>query len=159
MFTYTEEDLQHIRAHRIAMLGIDYYFPIRVQSRSHPYSGPFHPKQFYEPWIKEDRKFNADRGWEVYEQAVYDIGMRLKNEYGNPDWLISENGIGIAHEERYRNEQGSIDDDYRIDFLSAINAFKNRYGLLELDIETGKRIPKKSAYWFQDILAKKQLDD
>ena len=44
MFTYTEEDLQHIRAHRIAMLGIDYYFPIRVQSRSHPYSGPFHPK-------------------------------------------------------------------------------------------------------------------
>ena len=188
MFTYTEEDLQHIRAHRIAMLGIDYYFPIRVQSRSHPYSGPFHPKQFYEPWIKEDRKFNADRGWEVYEQAVYDIGMRLKNEYGNPDWLISENGIGIAHEERYRNEQGSIDDDYRIDFLSehlryalkareagchchgyfvwsyidnvsAINAFKNRYGLLELDIETGKRIPKKSAYWFRDILAKKQLDD
>ena len=114
--------------------------------------------------------------------------MRLKNEYGNPDWLISENGIGIAHEERYRTAQGSIDDDYRIDFLSehlryalkareagchchgyfvwsyidnvsAINAFKNRYGLLELDIETGKRIPKKSAYWFQDILAKKQLDD
>ena len=36
---------------------------------------------------------------------------------------------------------------------------KNRYGLLELDIETGKRIPKKSAYWFRDILSKKQLDD
>lgn len=46
-----------------------------------------------------------------------------------------------------------------IDNVSAINAFKNRYGLLELDIETGKRIPKKSAYWFRDILAKKQLDD
>lgn len=114
--------------------------------------------------------------------------MRLKHEYGNPDWLISENGIGIAHEERYRNEQGNIDDDYRITFLrehlryalkakeagchchgylvwsyidnvSAINAFKNRYGLLELDVTTGKRIPKKSAYWFRDILEKMQLDD
>jgi len=188
MFSYKEEDLQHIRAHRIDMLGIDYYFPIRVQARRHPYTGPFHPKLYYEPWIKEDRKFNADRGWEVYEQAVYDIGMRLKHEYGNPDWLISENGIGIAHEERYRNEQGSIDDDYRITFLrehlryalkakeagchchgylvwsyidnvSAINAFKNRYGLLELDVTTGKRIPKKSAYWFRDILEKMQLDD
>ena len=188
MFSYKEEDLQHIRAHRIDMLGIDYYFPIRVQARRHPYTGPFHPKLYYEPWIKEDRKFNADRGWEVYEQAVYDIGMRLKHEYGNPDWLISENGIGIAHEERYRNEQGSIDDDYRITFLrehlryalkakeagchchgylvwsyidnvSAINAFKNRYGLLELDVTTGKRIQKKSAYWFRDILEKMQLDD
>lgn len=109
--------------------------------------------------------------------------MRLKHEYGNPDWLISENGIGIEHEERYRDAQGMIVDDYRIDFLSehlqyalqakeagchcqgylvwsyidnvsAINAFKNRYGLLELNLDTGERIPKKSAYWFSDILRK-----
>lgn len=183
MFTYQAADLKHIRDYRIDMLGIDYYFPIRVQARTQPYTGAFHPRKFYEPWIKEDRKFNADRGWEIYAQAVYDIGMRLKHEYGNPDWLISENGIGIEHEERYRDAQGMIVDDYRIDFLSehlqyalqakeagchchgylvwsyidnvsAINAFKNRYGLLELNLDTGERIPKKSAYWFSDILRK-----
>ena len=183
MFTYQDADLKHIRDYRIDMLGIDYYFPIRVQARTQPYTGAFHPRKFYEPWIKEDRKFNADRGWEIYAQAVYDIGMRLKHEYGNPDWLISENGIGIEHEERYRDAQGMIADDYRIAFLSehlqyalqakeagchchgylvwsyidnvsAINAFKNRYGLLELNLDTGERIPKKSAYWFSDILRK-----
>lgn len=112
----------------------------------------------------------------------------MKNEYGNPDWLISENGIGIEHEERYRNASGRIDDDYRIAFLSehlryalkaraagcqchgylvwsyidnvsAINAFKNRYGLLELNLETGQRIPKKSAYWFSNLLEKKLIDE
>lgn len=128
-----------------------------------------------------DRKLNADRGWEIYEPAIYDLGMRMKNEYENKPWFISENGIGIEGEDKYRNPAGYIDDTYRIAFmkghletalrakeagcackgyliwsfidnLSAINAFKNRYGLLELDLETGKRIPKQSLYWLQKCM-------
>ena len=37
------------------------------------------------------RKYNADRGWEIYEEAVVDIGMRIKEDYGNIPWFISEN--------------------------------------------------------------------
>lgn len=186
MFSYEEEDFVHIHEYRIDMLGIDYYFPIRVQARKTPYTGAFHPQMYYEPWIKEDRKFNADRGWEIYEKAVWDIAMRLRYEYGNPDWLISENGIGIADEDRWRNASGQIEDDYRIAFLkghlmealrareagshclgylvwsyidnvSAINAFKNRYGLLELDVESQTRRKKKSADWFASILEDKEI--
>ncbi|MCR0336724.1 glycoside hydrolase family 1 protein [[Clostridium] innocuum] len=188
MFAYEESDLQEIREHKIDILGVDYYFPIRVKARETPYEGEFHPLYYYEPWIKPDRKFNQDRGWEVYEQAIYDIGMRIKNQYGNIDWFISENGIGIEGEEKYRNKNGYIDDDYRIDFLkehlrytlkaredgcnchgylvwsfidnvSAINSFKNRYGLMELNLDTYDRIPKKSLYWFKDILSKKCLKE
>ena len=41
--------------------------------------------------------------------------------------------------------------------MAAINAFKNRYGLLELDLKTGNRIPKKSLYWFKEIMKDRQV--
>ncbi|WP_317394780.1 glycoside hydrolase family 1 protein [Faecalicoccus pleomorphus] len=183
LFTYTLEDLQLIHQYPIDILGIDYYFPIRVKARKIPYDQPFSSKIYYEDYLWPKREFNADRGWEIYPKAIYDIGMRLKNEYENIDWFISENGIGIEKEGRFRNKAGIIEDDYRINFikrhlyytikakeegchchgyliwsfidnLSAINAFKNRYGLLELDLNTYKRKPKKSLYWLKDCIEK-----
>ena len=186
LFDYTDEDMKNIKNYQIDILGLDYYFPIRVCAKSKPYEGAFHPEQFYDKWIKPDRKFNKDRGWEIYEQAIYDAGMRIKNEYNNFDWFISENGIGIENEERFRNDDGMIEDDYRIQFLSehlkyalkakqdgcnclgylvwsfidnlsAVNAFKNRYGLLELDLNTYMRHPKKSYYFFKRLNETKEL--
>lgn len=186
LFSYRQEDLKLIAQNRIDILGLDYYFPIRVKARESKYDGKFHPEKYYEKWIMPNRKFNADRGWEVYEKAVYDAAMRLKNDYDNFPWFISENGIGIEGEERYRNQDGMIEDDYRIEFLkshlqyalkareegcnchgyliwsfvdnlSAINAFKNRYGLLELDLKTQKRKLKKSAIWFKKINTEKKV--
>lgn len=187
MFAYEQADFEDIKKYRIDMLGIDYYFPIRVKARETAYDKDvFHPEFYYEPWEMPGRKYNANRGWEIYEEAVVDIGMRIKEDYGNIPWFISENGIGIEGEDRYRNKEGYIDDDYRIDFLkghlqralkvrnmgsncfgyfvwsfvdnlSAINAFKNRYGLLELDLKTGNRIPKKSLYWFKEIMKDREV--
>lgn len=187
MFSFQPEDLTVIKENTIDMLGIDYYFPIRVKARERAYvEDVFHPEFYYEQWVMPGRKFNSDRGWEIYEQAVLDIGQRIKCDYGNIPWFISENGIGIADEGRYRNETGSIDDDYRIDFLkehlknaikakemgsncfgylvwsyvdnlSALNAFKNRYGLLELDLKTYERKPKKSLHWFNEIMQSREV--
>lgn len=183
LFSYTPKDLELIAQYPIDILGIDYYFPIRVKARQTAYNKPFSSKVYYEDYLWPKREFNADRGWEIYPQAIYDIGMRLKNEYGNIDWFISENGIGIENEDRFRNTNGIIDDAYRIDFLkrhlyytlkvkeegsnchgyliwsfidnlSAINAFKNRYGLLELDLNTYNRKPKMSLYWLKDCITK-----
>lgn len=182
MFNYRDGDLEEIKNHKIDVLGVDYYFPIRVKARESRFDKTaFHPEYYYEPWVMPERKFNSDRGWEIYEEAIIDIGMRIKNDYGNIPWFVSENGIGIEGENRFRNKNGRIDDDYRIEFLkghlkntlrvkelgsncfgylvwsfvdnlSARNAFKNRYGLLELDLETYKRQPKKSLYWFKEII-------
>ena len=105
--------------------------------------------------------------------------MVLKNEYGNVKWLVSESGMGVQNEDGYRDESGTIQDDYRIEFIaehlawlskavkdgcnchgywlfasidncSPYNAFKNRYGLVEVDINDGfKRRLKKSAAFYK----------
>ena len=43
--------------------------------------------------------------------------MNLKENYGNIRCYISENGMGVEGEERFVNEQGIIEDDYRIEFV------------------------------------------
>lgn len=38
---------------------------------------------------------NPHRGWEIYEKGVYDILINLKENYGNIECFISENGMGL----------------------------------------------------------------
>ena len=49
---------------------------------------------------------NPFRGWEICPRIVYDMAMRLKYEYGNIEWLIAENGMGVEHEERFKMKRG-----------------------------------------------------
>ena len=40
-----------------------------------------------------------------------------------------------------------------MDNWSWLNAYKNRYGFVEVDINNEfKRTPKKSAYWFKELI-------
>ncbi|MGM9946935.1 glycoside hydrolase family 1 protein [Floccifex sp.] len=181
MFSYESQDLELIGEYRIDILGLDYYFPIRVKEKENAFEGFFHPSKYYDLYVKPDRQFNADRGWEIYPQAILDVKERIEKEYDSIPWFISENGIGIANENRYR-ENGQIQDDYRIDFISAHlknaiqtetclgyliwsfidnvsarNAFKNRYGLLELNTKTQERIPKKSYDFMTEINHKREI--
>jgi len=38
-----------------------------------------------------------------------------------------------------------------IDNWSWSNAYKNKYGFIQLDLKTQKRISKKSAYWIKEV--------
>lgn len=144
---------------------------------------PFHPCYYYEEFDLPGKKMNPFRGWEIYPRIIYDFALRMKNEYGNKEWFVAENGIGVQNEGKYRDETGMIQDDYRIDFfkqhlywavrgveegcnlkgymnwaftdnVSPMNAFKNRYGLVEIDLEHDRnRRLKKSAYFFQQTIA------
>ena len=35
------------------------------------------------------------RGWEIYEQGIYDIAQNIKKNYGNIEWMLTENGMGV----------------------------------------------------------------
>ena len=88
--------------------------------------------------------------------------------------------MGVEDEERFINDEGIIDDAYRIEFIqdhlawlhrgikeganckgyhmwtfidcwSWANTYKNRYGLISLDLESQKRTIKKSGYWFKQL--------
>src|SRR5690606_14108363 len=105
----------------------------------------------------------------------------LKNDYGNIPFYISENGMGVSDEDRFINDEGVIQDDYRIEFIhdhlafvqkaigegadifgyhlwtfidcwSWLNGYRNRYGFYRYDLDTGERTPKKSAFWIKDVI-------
>lgn len=104
-----------------------------------------------------------------------DIITNLRDNYGNPRCFISENGMGVENEQRFV-EHDQINDSYRIEFVSEhlkwlhkgisegcnclvtiwdffidnwswLNGYKNRYGFVQLDLETQKRTVKKSGEW------------
>lgn len=179
--TIEPEDKNLLKYNTIDIIGVNYYQPARVKAREtipNPQS-PLMPNWFFDDYEMAGRKMNKYRGWEIYEKGVYDILMDLKNNYGNIESFISENGMGVQNEQRFI-VNGEIQDDYRIDFIrdhlkwlhraiqegcnvkgyhlwatmdnwSWLNAYKNRYGLISIDIETKKRTLKKSAYWFKKI--------
>ncbi|KXT78964.1 glycoside hydrolase family 1 protein [Streptococcus sp. DD13] len=185
----TEEQLSLIRENTVDFLGVNYYQPLRVMAprfAKHPDS-PLLPEHFYEPYTMPGRKINPHRGWEIYEQGLYDIAQNIKENYGNIDWFLTENGMGVEGEERFRKD-GFIQDDYRIDFIkdhlrelhraiadganckgyllwtfidcwSWLNSYKNRYGLIELNLETQERVIKKSGYWFKEVSQKNGFED
>ncbi len=39
-----------------------------------------------------------------------------------------------------------------------MNAYKNRYGLVSVDLKTQKRTPKKSAEWFRKVAQNNGFD-
>lgn len=189
-FEYTQEDLSIIRQNTVDYVGINLYYPHRVKARTTVWneSTPFHPSYYYEMFDMPGKKMNPFRGWEIYPKIMYDMAIRMKEEYGNIEWFIAENGMGVEQEWRYKNEDGSIQDDYRIEFIaehmkwllkaveegsnckgymlwaftdnvSPMNAFKNRYGLVEINLEDNRnRQMKKSAFWYQSIIAKRTLE-
>ena len=124
---------------------------------------------------------NESRGWEIYPKGIYDFAMKIKKEHPNLEFFISENGMGAEGEDAYKDENGVIQDDYRIEFVkehlewvakanedgancvgyhywaviddwSWNSAFKNRYGFIGVDLSHGyDRYFKKSAAWLKRV--------
>ncbi|CAM3930234.1 6-phospho-beta-glucosidase GmuD [Vibrio aerogenes CECT 7868] len=175
------EDAVLLQGGKVDILGVNYYMPRRVKARENAVNpeSPFMPEWFFDPYEMPGRKMNPHRGWEIYEKGIYDILMNLKTNYGNLPCYISENGMGVEGENRFL-EDGQINDQYRIEFVqehlrwlhkgiseganclgyhmwtfidnwSWSNAYKNRYGFVQLDIETQTRTIKKSGEWYAEV--------
>ena len=181
LWDQNEEELEIIKNNTIDFLGVNYYHPKRVKTRTTPLDCDYwSPEQYYEEYDMPGKRVNPYRGWEIYPKAIYDIAKNVQENYNNIPWFISENGMGVEGEERYINEEGKIEDDYRIDFYeehlqllakameegsncfgyhawtgidcwSWNNAYKNRYGFIALDLETQKRTVKKSGEWLKKV--------
>lgn len=178
------EDAAIFKENTIDFLGINYYQPRRIKAKedlskvdlNHPM-----PDDFFDNYEMPGCKMNPYRGWEIYEKGIYDILINVRDNYGNIPCYISENGMGVEGEERFINEEGQIEDDYRIEFVqnhlkyvhqaiqeganckgyhmwtcmdnwSWLNAYKNRYGFILVDLaHDGKRTIKKSGHWFKQV--------
>ncbi|WP_337017358.1 glycoside hydrolase family 1 protein [Oceanobacillus massiliensis] len=178
----TEEgDRALLKANTVDILGVNYYQPRRVKAKEHQPNpdSPFLPDWFFDNYEMPGRKMNIYRGWEIYEKGLYDIMINLRDNYGNIESFISENGMGVQNEERFLKD-GEIQDDYRIEFIrehlkwlnkaiqegsnakgyhmwtfmdnwSWSNAYKNRYGFVSINLKDQSRSLKKSAHWFRKV--------
>ena len=176
-------DLMVIKNNQIDLLGVNYYQPrrVKVKETAVPVGEAFMPEHLFDPYLMPGRKINPHRGWEIYANAIYDIMIDLRDHYGNLPFFISENGMGVEGEEKFRNAEGFIEDNYRIEFIedhlkwvhkglkeganclgyhlwtfmdnwSWTNAYKNRYGLVEVDLQNElKRTIKKSGRWYKQL--------
>lgn len=168
-----DKDLEII-AQPIDFLGVNYYFTNSVSFAS--WGGLL--KQNFEPvsgpvWGK------TEMGWGINPVGFTEILLDFKENYGNPKMYITENGCAIKDTP---NADGFVADYGRINFLRAhflavhdaiqkgvnlqgyyvwsfmdnfewARGFTPRFGLVRVDYEAGTRIPKQSAYWYQNVIA------
>lgn len=145
------------------------------------------PNKYFDDYEMVGARMNVDKGWEIYPQTLYNIAKNIQKNYGNIPWFVSECGIGVSNEDRYLNRDGLIEDDYRIQFVqehlywlhkaidegancygfhlwtpidcfSWRNSYRNRYGLISVNIHTQKKCLKKSAYFFKNLAEKSILE-
>ena len=186
----TEEELKVIAENTVDFLGVNYYQPRRIKARKTEFDiskNGWLPDKYFENYDMPGKRMNIYRGWEIYPQAIYDIAKNIQDNYKNIKWFISENGMGVEGEEKFKNEEGIIEDDYRIDFFrehlthlhraieegsncfgyhtwtpidcwSWTNAYKNRYGFISVDLPTQIKTVKKSGYWIKKVSETNEID-
>lgn len=179
---HTKEELEIISKTKVDFVGINFYFPSRIEASKN--KNPNWALDETNMRIPSDAVMNPYRGWEIFPKALFDIGTMIKEEFNNVPWYIAENGMGVENEERFRNKDGQIEDNYRIEYLethlgeiknsidsgsncfgyhmwaaldcwSFRNAFKNRYGFIEVDLKDQSRKFKKSASWYKKLIENK----
>jgi beta-glucosidase len=118
-------------------------------------------------------------GWPVVPEALTELLVGLKREYGDVPLLITENGA--AFEDRVNGAE-VIEDPHRVAFLQGHVAaveqaiaegvdvrgyyvwslldnfewehgYSQRFGIVYVDFETQRRIPKRSALWYRSRIA------
>lgn len=126
----------------------------------------------------------TDMGWEVYPDGLTELLVRVHEDYAPGVIAITENGAAYSASP---NGDGQIHDELRIEYLHghltachrAIEAgvplggyfvwslFDNfewshgyamRFGITWVDYATQRRIPKRSAHWYRDVVERNGLD-
>jgi len=125
----------------------------------------------------------TEMDWEVYPKGLYNMLGRLHFDYNFPVIYITENGAAFPDEV---GPDGQVDDQDRLSYIkrhlemthkaiqigvpvkgyfawSFLDNFEwafgytKRFGIVYVDYETQKRIPKSSAKWYRDVTQKNEI--
>lgn len=161
----------------VDFIGVNYYSPAYMRfdlmSDAHIAPGP----------VPDGVELDAF-GRHVDPSGLWEMLARLRDEYGNPRVLITENGCSDA----FSAGPAELDDQFRVDYLrrhlevvlSAIEAgspiegyfhwtlidnwewaegYRSKFGLVAMDRESGVRTPKASYSWFKALAETGVLDE
>lgn len=125
----------------------------------------------------------TEMGWGINPYGIKAELIDLRDSYGNPLVYITENGCAMPDQP---DENDFVADWDRIHYLSAhllqvaqaidtgVNVkgyfvwsifdnfewergFSKRFGLVRVNYETLKRVPKQSAYWYREVIRSNSL--
>ena len=142
--------MNKIRKH-LDFIGLNYYFHNKIKF----------------PFLRRnENKITSDLGWEIHPEGMYWVLKWLK-KYNLPIF-ITENGLADKEDKLRKNfikdhlvwvhkaiKEGvdvrgyfhwSLMDNFEWD-----KGFWPRFGLIEIDYKTQKRIVRKSAYYYSEI--------
>lgn len=171
-FQPSVEDMQFITSNKPDFLGINFYAPALVK---HDNSAPLGVS-----WMGNNTDSVKMSNGPVMPNQLYNQLMQIKNEYGNPITIITENGASFTNNEDLVID-GKVNDNIRSDYISrhiasALQAQKDganlkgyfvwsgwdnfewifgysvRFGIIHVDFNTQQRTPKQSYYNYQSIL-------
>ena len=121
-----------------------------------------------------------DYGFTINPQGIYDTIMYARDRYPGIEFLITENGIS---KKKWGNYEEELEDDYRIDYLREhlrgvsravaagapvkgyyhwsimdtnelyVRGYEHMFGLIQIRYDTLERVPRKSFYYYQKIIA------
>lgn len=171
-----EGDLDVIST-QIDFLGVNYYSRevVKADEKS---------KELGVKQVKIRSSEYTEMGWEVYPQGLYDLLVRIREDYGDIPLYITENGAAFADRLTKANK---IHDPKRIDYLhrhfqkawEAIrddvplkgyfvwslmdnfewaSGYSKRFGLIYVDFQTLKRIWKDSAYFCKEVIKNSEVN-
>jgi len=165
----------------IDLLGVNYYAPTHVAGREPVASRAASPwpacetVDFRDPGLP-----TTAMGWPIDGTGLYDLLVRLHHDYPGVPLAVTENGA--AFDDR-ADGAGRVDDGDRVAYLrdhlagcrraiadgvdlrgyfvwSLLDNFEwaygysRRFGIVHVDYATGARVPKRSAYWYRDVIAR-----
>ena len=160
-------DLQSISA-PLDFLGINFYTRQTVTLDESAKPLPYRP-------VMVDGVERTAMGWEVHPESLTNIIMRVHRDYAPKEIYITENGS--AWDDSVINDK--VDDPHRVSYLerhldamlaakaqgAPVNGYfawslmdnfewaygySKRFGIVYVEYETQKRIPKSSAYYYRE---------
>jgi beta-glucosidase len=160
-------DLDTIAA-PLDFLGVNYYTRQRVRAGA---GGA--PEV-----VPDDGAERTQMGWEVYPDGLFELLVRLRDEYAAPPLYVTENGAAYPD----RRSDGVVDDPERLSYVdrhlravaralahdvpvrgyflwSLLDNFEwafgyaRRFGIVYVDYETLERVPKASYHWYRSVIA------
>ncbi|GII75267.1 beta-glucosidase [Sphaerisporangium rufum] len=165
----------------IDVIGINYYNPSTVSLRPGAPANPAFPGTEGVHFEAATGPTTA-MGWPIVPEALTALLLRLSREYPEAGLLVTENGAAFEDTPR----EGAVPDPDRVAYLdghlraahAAIEAgadlrgylvwslldnfewhdgYRRRFGIVYVDFETQRRLPKDSALWYRDVIRRNGL--
>jgi beta-glucosidase len=123
-------------------------------------------------------------GWPVEPQGLKEILVHIKEDYADVPIYVTENGRAVND---YIDPEGDVDDEERVSYLDAhfraaheamergvdlrgymvwsfldnfewAEGYSKRFGIVFVEYETQRRVPKASARWYSDVIRRNGLE-